>query len=240
MKAIIIAAGKGSRIPEISKYIPKSLIKINGKSLLERQIDFIRKLDIDKISIVKGYKSKKINYKKIKYFVNKNFAKSEQLDSLFCAKKWFDDDLIIVFSDIIYDFSLLKKIVNSKKEFAIAIQKNWKKKYKKRFDHPMDQADKVLIKKKKVSDIGKGLSINATNGEFLGIFKLSKKISLKLRNEYRLLRKSRKTHKFQIHDFFKYLIKKSINIEPVYVNGKYMEIDTGNDLKIAKKIFYEK
>jgi len=46
MKAIIIAAGKGSRIPEISKLIPKSLIKINGISLLERQIDFIRKLNI--------------------------------------------------------------------------------------------------------------------------------------------------------------------------------------------------
>lgn len=240
MKAIIIAAGKGSRIPEISKLIPKSLIKINGKSLLERQIDFIRKLDINKISIVKGYKSKKINFKNIKYFTNRNYAKNEQLDSLFYAKKWFDDDLVIVFSDIIYDFSILKKVVNSKKEFVIAIQKNWKKKYKERFDHPMEQADKVLVKYKKIFDIGKGLSINETNGEFLGIFKLSKKISLKLRNEYKLLRKSKGTHKFQIHDFFKYLIKKGINIQPIYVHGKYMEIDTKNDLKIAKKIFYEK
>jgi len=240
MKAIIIAAGKGSRIPEISKLIPKSLIKINGISLLERQIDFIRKLNIDKISIVKGYKSKKINFKKIKYFTNRNYSKNEQLDSLFHAKKWFDDDLVIVFSDIIYDFSILKKVVNSKKKFAIAIQKNWKKKYKERFDHPMEQADKVQVKYKKIYDIGKGLSINATNGEFLGIFKLSKKISFKLRNEYKLLRKSKKTHKFQIHDFFKYLIKKGINIQPIYVYGKYMEIDTKNDLKIAKKIFYEK
>ena len=130
--------------------------------------------------------------------------------------------------------------VNSKKKFAIAIQKNWKKKYKERFDHPMEQADKVQVKYKKIYDIGKGLSINETNGEFLGIFKLSKKISFKLRNEYKLLRKSKKTHKFQIHDFFKYLIKKGINIQPIYVYGKYMEIDTKNDLKIAKKIFYEK
>ena len=71
MKSIIIAAGRGSRIPEFSKSIPKSLIKINKKSLLKRQIDIMRKLKIDKISIVKGYKSNKINFKKIKYFLNK-------------------------------------------------------------------------------------------------------------------------------------------------------------------------
>ena len=41
----------------------------------------------------------------------------------------------------------------------------------------------------------------------------------------------------QNHDFFRYLIKKNINIEPTYISGKYMEIDTYNDFKLAKRIF---
>ena len=240
MKSIIIAAGSGRRIPEFSKLIPKSLIKINKKSLLKRQIDLMRKSKIREIAIVKGFKSNKINFKRIKYFYNKNYKKNEQLDSLFSANEWFTDDLLITFSDIIYEDSIIKKIIKSKHDFTIAIQKDWKKKYKNRFDHPIDQADKVFIKKDKILDIGKKLSGDKTSGEFLGIFKISKKISNIFINQYKILKKTKITEKLQIHDFFRYLIKKNINIKPTYVNGKYMEIDTYNDFKIAKEMFNEK
>ena len=155
MKSIIIAAGSGRRIPEFSKLIPKSLIKINKKSILKRQIDLITKSKISQISIVKGFKSNKIDFKNIKYFYNKNYKKNEQLDSLLCAIDWFTDDLLITFSDIIYEVSIIQKMIKSKHDFTIAIQKNWKKKYKKRFDHPTTQADKVLIKNNRITNIGK-------------------------------------------------------------------------------------
>ena len=89
-------------------------------------------------------------------------------------------------------------------------------------------------------DIGKKLTMNKTNGEFLGIFKISKKMCNMLLKEYNLLKKTKNTKKLQLHHFFKYLIKKKINIKPTYVSGKYMEIDTFNDYKIAKKMFNEK
>lgn len=240
MKSIIIAAGSGRRIPEFSKTIPKSLIKINNKPLLKRQIDIMRRYKIDNISIVKGFKSNKINFKKIKYFYNKNYKKNEQLDSFFVAQEWFTDDLLVTFSDIIYENSIIEKMIKSKYDFTIAIQKNWKKKYKDRYDHSITQADKVFVKDNKIKDIGKSLSKNKTNGEFLGIFKISKNICNILINEYKFLKKTKKTEKLQIHDFFRYLIKKNINIKPTYVNGKYMEIDTYNDFKIAKEMFNEK
>ncbi len=240
MKSIIIAAGKGSRVPEFSKSIPKSLIKINNKSILKRQIDLLRKFKIKKIAIVKGFKSNKINFKNLKYFYNKNYKKNEQLDSLLKAKKWFNDDLLISFSDIIFDKSILEKLIKSKHSFTIAVQKNWKKKYRNRYDHPVSQADKVFVKNNSIFKIGKNLSEKKTNGEFLGIFKISKYFCKIFIHEYELLQKRRKTNKFQIHNFFQHLINKNINIKPTYVVGKYMEIDTYNDFKIAKKIFNEK
>lgn len=237
MRSIIIAAGRGTRVPEFSKTIPKSLIKINNKPILKRQIDQMRNLKIKQIAIVKGYKSHKINYKNIKYFYNRNFKNNEQLDSLLVAQKWFTEDLIISFSDIIYENLILKKIIKSKHDFTIAVQKNWKNRYKNRYDHPISQADKVLIKNNKVCEIGKNILEKKTNGEFLGIFKLSKKMSKIFVKEYNLLKKNKKTNKLQVHNFFQYLIKKNFNIKPIYVNGKYMEIDTYNDFNLAKKIF---
>ena len=62
MKSIIIAAGSGKRIPEFTKKIPKSMIKINNKSILKRQIDIMKKFNIKKIAIIKGYKSNKIKF----------------------------------------------------------------------------------------------------------------------------------------------------------------------------------
>lgn len=240
MRSIIIAAGRGTRIPEFSNTIPKSLIKINNKPILKRQIDQMRNFKIKQIAIVKGYKSHKINYKNIKYFYNKNFKTNEQLDSLIVASKWFTDDLLVSFSDIIYENSILKKIIKSKHDFTIAVQKNWKKRYQYRYDHPLSQADKVFIKNNSVCDIGKKILEKKTNAEFLGIFKISKKMCKIFIKEYNLLKKNKKTNKLQIHNFFQYLIKKKFNIKPTYVNGKYMEIDTFNDFNIAKKIFYEK
>lgn len=240
MKSIIIAAGSGRRIPEFSKLAPKSLIKINNKSILKRQIDLLRKSKIKEIGIIKGFKSSMINYKNIKYFYNRNYKKNEQLDSLFTAKKWFSDDLIVLFSDIIYEDSILNKIIKSKYDFTIVVQKNWKKKYKDRFDHPISQADKVFVKDNKIKDIGKKLSYNKTNGEFLGIFKISKNNCKIILQEYELLKKTKKTVKLQIHNFFRHLIKKKIDIKPTYVDAKYMEIDTYNDFKIAKEMFNEK
>lgn len=240
MKSIIIAAGSGRRIPEFSKLAPKSLIKINNKSILKRQIDLLRKSKIKEIGIIKGFKSSMINYKNIKYFYNRNYKKNEQLDSLFTAKKWFTDDLIVLFSDIIYEDSILNKIIKSKYDFTIVVQKNWKKKYKNRFDHPISQADKVFVKDNKIKDIGKKLSYNKTNGEFLGIFKISKNNCKIILREYELLKKTKKTVKLQIHNFFRHLIKKKIDIKPTYVDAKYMEIDTYNDFKIAKEMFNEK
>ena len=240
MKSIIIAAGSGRRIPEFSKSIPKSLIKINQKSILKRQIDLMNRSEINQIAIVKGFKSKKIKFKNIKYFNNKNYKKNEQLDSLFSAKNWFTEDLLITFSDIIYEYSVIKKIIKSKHNFTIAVQKNWKKKYKKRFDHPIEQADKVSIKYNKIIDIGKKLSKDKTNGEFLGIFKISKEMCNIFINQYNILKKTKQTEKLQMHNFFRYLIKKKFNIKATYVNGKYMEIDTYNDFKIAKEMFNEK
>ncbi len=240
MKSIIIAAGRGTRVPEFTKTIPKSLIKINNKPILKRQIDQMRNFKINQIAIVKGHKSHKINFKNIKYFYNRNFKTNEQLDSLLIASKWFTDDLLVSFSDIIYENSILKKVIKSKHDFTIAVQKNWKKRYKNRYDHPLSQADKVFIKKNKVLNIGKKILEKKTNGEFLGIFKISKKMCEIFIKEYNLLKESKKTNKLQIHNFIQHLIKKNFNIIPTYVNGKYMEIDTYNDFNIARKIFNEK
>ena len=239
MKAIILAAGRGTRIPSITKKKPKCLIKVNKIPILLRQINFLRKLNIKDIIIVKGFKKNQINYKNIKYVINKNYKKNEQLESLFCAKKEMKCDLIITFADTIYDFSLLKKIVEFKKgEIILGIDKKWKKRYKFRYDHPFIQADKVRINKQgNLLKIGKGLSLKETNAEFLGILKLTKKGCSIFSKSFKKLKKKEHTNRMQIHNFIQILIQEKEKIFSCDLQGKFMEIDTFNDYKIASKMF---
>ena len=65
MKAIFIAAGQGSRLGDITKDLPKPLIDVNGKSIIQRQIDLLRQNNIHEIIIVTGYKKEKFTFKNI-------------------------------------------------------------------------------------------------------------------------------------------------------------------------------
>jgi phosphoenolpyruvate phosphomutase len=235
MKSLILAAGRGSRIPEISKTKPKCLIKIKDKTILGRQIHLMRKNNITEIGIVRGFKKNKIKFKKIKYFYNRNYETNEQLDSLMIAKIFLNSDVIVTFSDIIYDEQILNSLIHNQDNFSVAVDPNWKKRYVDRIDHSYSQADKVFLRNGKVIEIGKNISLKKANAEFLGMFKISKSFCKIFLNQYSLFRK--KTNTLQIHHFIQYLIKKKISVNACCVTGKYMEIDTFNDLKIAKKIF---
>ena len=81
------------------------------------------------------------------------------------------------------------------------------------------------------------LKIEETNGEFLGILKVSKNGCKVILENFKKYKKNQNTANKQIHDFLKFLINKGVYISSLSVQGKYMEIDTFNDYKLAKQIF---
>ena len=73
MKAIIIAAGVGSRLGELTKDIPKPLVDVNGKSILQRQIEIFKKIGVNDIFIVTGYKHEKIKFSNVTCIHNSEY-----------------------------------------------------------------------------------------------------------------------------------------------------------------------
>ena len=104
MKSLILCAGKGSRFNTNTKSIPKCLIEINKKRILDIQILSLRKNNIKNIAVVTGYKSELINHKLItKYYKNKNWEKTNMIYSLFEASEWLSEsDCIISYGDIFF------------------------------------------------------------------------------------------------------------------------------------------
>ena len=249
MRAIILAAGSGLRLGQHTKDIPKALLDLNGKSILERQISLLREHGVNEIFVVIGYKREKHILKDIEYIFNPRYSETEQLASMMVARTKIFDDVLIIFGDIIFDSQILQQILASNDDIAIAIDLDWEKSYNERPDNPKLLADKVLINQKKILQISaKETSLDIKNqavGEFLGIIKLSGNGSKTIIKKYEELEKSHvgKFHdadsleKAKLVDILQELIDSKIEISPISIAGKWCEIDTPNDLERARKIF---
>jgi len=82
MKAIILSAGSGSRLGDLTKELPKSLVDINGKSVIQRQIETFRNNGIKELVVIVGPHKDKFQLNDVEYILDKNFAEHEQLSSL--------------------------------------------------------------------------------------------------------------------------------------------------------------
>lgn len=113
--AIIMAAGFGSRLRPITEEIPKPLIDVNGKIMIENIIESLLKNNIKDIKIVVGYKKEKFLYLKEKYecvelIENKYFETCNNISSLYVARKYLGDTIILDGDQIIYDDSILNPV----------------------------------------------------------------------------------------------------------------------------------
>ena len=103
---IILAAGEGSRLRPLTENIPKCMVKFKGKPIIDYIIEATYNSEITDITIVNGYKShvleKYLNNESINFLTNEKYSTSNMVSTLFCAKKFLNDDIIISYSDIIY------------------------------------------------------------------------------------------------------------------------------------------
>ena len=161
MRVIILAAGVGSRLGAITKNIPKPLVDINGKSLIERQIELFQNNDISDIIITTGAKKEKFDIKNVSYIHDSEYNSHDQLGSLMVAKQKISGDVIILFADLLFDENILKQVLQSKADIGIAVEENWEKSYLERPDR--DQAAKVSIKQGKIASLSEKNALEDSN-----------------------------------------------------------------------------
>jgi len=247
MKVIFIAAGSSTRLGTKTLNFPKGLLKINNNSIIGIQLDLFKNKKISDIIIITGPNADKFNFNNVTYINDTNHKKHDVLGSLMVAKSHMNDEMITTYSDIIFDEKILNSIMEFKGDIGIAVEVNWEKRYINRDQHPKSEADNVIIENNKILKIKKNISECKDNqiiGEFIGLMKLSKKGSEIFKNKYLELEKIHvgKFHnapsleKSYLTDMLQELINSGVKISPIIINGNWCEIDTPQDIEIAKKI----
>ena len=120
-RAIVLAASRGDKFAELTENRPKAMLPINGKPLLSRLTDRFRKANVKKIFVVSGYKSQSINVPNISLVENLDFESNRELASLNLAQTHFNEDMIILYGDLLFRGYVLKGLLESKRELTVVV-----------------------------------------------------------------------------------------------------------------------
>lgn len=246
MKALILAAGRGSRLAPLTDNKPKCMVSYNDKAIIDYELAALNNNGIFEIAIVGGYLSEVLKtHTKIKdFFVNKNFMSTNMVATMFCAKSFMQlcieskEDLIISYADIIYSDAVIKTLKDYKGEFGVIIDKDWDKLWKQRFQNPLSDAETLKIKNNKIKEIGKKpKNISEIEGQYIGLFKISYKFLQIMIDLYNGLDKnaifdSKDFYNMYMTSFIQLIIDKFDNVEPVFINRGWIEIDNIKDLEM--------
>jgi len=249
MKVIILAAGMGKRLQSLTKNQPKCMVEYKGKRIIDYTLESTKHYNLKNISIVTGYKNKVlekyINDDNIKFYYNKNYKKTNMVYSLFCAEKEMNDDIIISYGDIIYDKKIFGKLLKSKGDFVVIIDKNWKKLWKIRMKNPLDDAETLKLDKKGyIREIGRTpKSYKDIEAQYVGLIKISKNAIPKVKKYYHRIRKNKKISgkdplKIDMTGFIQLIIENLMPVKSEKINGGWIEIDTLKDLKSYERSNY--
>lgn len=176
MRAVILAAGRGSRLGHLGADRPKCLVEFVGKPLIERQIAALRRGGVDEIAVVRGYRAEMIDLPGLSYFLNQRWAETNMVMSLTSAAAWLRSEPVIVsYGDIFYRSELVRGLAGAPGRLVISYDRDWRRLWTRRFSDPLADAETFRINADgELLEIGgRTTRIEDIQGQYMGLFKFT-------------------------------------------------------------------
>lgn len=241
MKMIILAAGQGTRLRPLTNDKPKCMVKYQGKPIIDYILDVAKECSVKNIALVNGYKKEVLEEylsdEKLNFYTNKEFDSTNMVSTLFCAKDFMDDDIIISYADIVYKKEVLEKLIKSKEDFSVVVDRKWRELWFQRMENPLDDAETLKIKDGKILELGKKpKSYDEIEGQYIGLIKISKNILNKVIDFYENLDRNKMYDgkdfdNMYMTSFIQMIIDNLLDVKPVFIDGGWVEVDCVEDMK---------
>ncbi len=169
MKAIILSAGQGTRLLPLTARLPKCLLKVKGKSLLEWQVTTLADAGINDILVATGYGADQIQNLVdrhlamfgVRTFYNSGYAETDNLVTCWTVRHEMNGDFLLLNGDTLFEPAVLERLMSCKRA-PVTVTVSSKAKY--------DSDDmKVIIEDRRLKAIGKGLPSGQVSAESIGL-----------------------------------------------------------------------
>ncbi len=241
MKAIILAAGMGTRLGEYTRDLPKCMLNFNGKTLLQRQIDVLRNVGINDIVVVRGYMAEKITIPGVKYYLSTEYYKSNMVETLFCAEEELSGNVLVCYGDIIYEESVLRKVLRSVADVGVVVDEDYWDYWCARLDTPSCDTESLVVKDEKIVDLGNpNCPLSDASCRYVGMIRFSQKGIDQLKKAYHKNRdlyyhsdspwkRSKSFRKAYMTCMLQELIDEGYDVNPIVIRRGWLEFDNVDD-----------
>jgi choline kinase len=238
MRALILAAGRGSRMGPFLDDRPKCLIELQSRPLLERQIAALQRGGADEIGVVRGYRAEMIDYPGFFYFTNERWAETNMVMSLATAVSWLRAAPVIVsYADIFYCSELVRGLAAAPGQLVITYDRAWKTLWTRRFDDPLADAETFRIDAAgRLLEIGgKTTRMENIEGQYMGLLKFTPpawQAVETLLNELDAASRDR----LDMTGLLRRLLRQKVAIDTFGTDGQWGEIDNPKDVTLYEQM----
>lgn len=248
MKAIVIGAGRGSRLGPQTDEIPKTLVPVMGRPMLDWILDALGEAGFERrdVVFVSGYREEVVRdrYPELTFVRNERWEHNNILASLLCARAHLEGGFVSTYADIVYDGAIARRVAQGTHEFTLGCDTAWRRRYVHRSQHPETDAEKMRSDGSRVLELSRRIDSEAAQGEFIGVMKASPEGARELIDAFdraassfagREFREGRTFEKAYLIDLLQHMLEGGTPMHQESTNGAYMEIDTLEDLDCAAR-----
>jgi L-glutamine-phosphate cytidylyltransferase len=242
MRALILAAGRGSRMGPLSEERPKCLIELAGRSLLERQITALRGGGAEEIGVVRGYRADMLHVPGLAHFDNARWAATNMVMSLATAASWLRSGPVIVsYADIFYRSELVRALGRAPGALVVAYDRSWRSLWTRRFADPL--ADAETFRTGPGGELleigGKTNRIEDIEGQYMGLLKFAPSGWHAVEALLSTLDEPARDRLDMTGLLSRLLARQAIPIGTVGTDGHWGEMDNASDVGIYEKMVEE-
>lgn len=172
MNALILAAGRGTRIAEVTDGLPKSFLELGEKKIIEHQIDCVKAAGIDEIVVITGYRApfveEALRGRGLIFERNPYYERSNVLGSVWFGRKRLSSGFYFMHADTFFERSIFNDLIRHPGELALCVEMK---------DEPVDEEMKVRIQDGRIVEISKTMPNGVAQGEFTGLMKVGATIA---------------------------------------------------------------
>lgn len=246
MQAIIIGAGRGSRLMPTTADAPKCFAEVGGQRILDWTVRAFRENGIDNITFIGGYRIDCVrdNYADFAFRHNTDWENNNILASLLYAEDLMDEPFVCCYSDILFTAKIVSDVLDCQADIALGVDTDWLTRYEQRTEHPSDDAEKVTVADGQVTRVHREILEHEAHGEYIGVAKFSAAGAATLRQHYhdrratfagQPYREARVFEKAYLIHLLQDMIESGQPMAHVDTPGGYIEVDTQQDFDYARE-----
>ena len=240
-RAVLLAAGRGSRLGPLTGSAPKCLCPVSGWPLLAWQLESLAAAGVGETVLVTGYRSDRLAAYGDHRCHNGNWQDTNMVASLRCARAFLDRPVLVAYTDIVYAPSHVRALLTTEAPLAITVDTEWQRQWTARFQDPLADAESLRLDwHGRVREIGdRPKSVAEVEGQFMGLIRLTPAALGWVDAVIETVSDPGARANLDMTGLLSRIVRAGHPVQALKVAGAWAEVDSPDDIAYAERVVVE-